>query len=220
MEEQFKIEIRSNFYMFLTKLDFLHNVFNYAEKYRHQRYNELSSHLLKNDYSQFVETLGQITLNEYYNLELSFTYLLLHSIFTSAYSSFELQLRNIAEMAETNIRTKGIIGSERNLINRYRSFLHNIHKIQSANNNSSSWKKIKNYQEMRNAIIHNGNRLKSDAYNRLKDFLKLYNIHVNPKNYEFTINDINFLKDFFDLIKVFIHKIVKEIAPAPSQNSP
>ena len=58
MEEQFKQDICLNCFRFHSRLDYLSDVFNYAEKYRFQRHTELSKLVSENTYSEFVEKFG------------------------------------------------------------------------------------------------------------------------------------------------------------------
>ncbi len=208
MEEPYKIKIKSNFIQFITNLRYLQDVFDYSEKYRIERQTNLSPIIVENNYTEFIERFGKEPFEEYCHLILTHRYVLLHSIFIAAYSTFELQIRDIAEELEKELPAIKI-GKQKDgsMINHYRKYLHDKWHIANASEDLE-WQTINNFREIRNDMVHSGSRLTKAC----RPFLLSYNV-VFSQFGDFTINDISFLTDFLSLIKEYIHKIVNEIAP-------
>ena len=220
MEEQYKQDIRGNYIRFHNRLDYLNDVFNYAEKYRFQRHVELSKLVVENTYGEFLEKFGQATLKEFNSIDLWYRYMLIHSIFISAYSEFESQMTSIAEMLEKNITSRIKIkdisktGSD---IDKLRKYLDLVHNLQNADSGKNIWIQIEKFRGIRNVLVHHGGRLvlKIEKRQEKIDFLASYQVLVDSETFEFYIREINFLRDFFALIKTYSWDIVKEIAPVP-----
>jgi len=220
MEEQYKKDLRLNYVRFHTKLDYLKDVFSYAEQYRFQRHAELSKVILENNYSEFVEKFGDETFKEFNSIEIFYRYMLVHSTCISAYSAFELQLKSIAEALERNLPSRIKIGDilkRGSDIDKLRKYLDLVHNIQNTNSSKPEWIQIDKFREIRNVLVHDGGRLDQNRDKRKNDaeFLSSYQVIIDSETFEFYIREIKFLEDFFTLIKNYCWDIVKEIAPVP-----
>src|SRR6186713_2765721 len=133
MEEHYKPLIRQSHYRFVTGLKFLSDVFDNAELYRFQRHTELSKLISENTYVEFLEKFGEETFKEFNTIELFYKYMLIHSIFISAYSAFESQLTAIAQLLEKYVpsqkKIKDFKRRRQSLIEKIREYLYSAHQL-------------------------------------------------------------------------------------------
>lgn len=141
-------------------------------------------------------------------------HLITHSLFVSAYSTFETGLFQVAFRLESyctsEIKIKDI-SKERGEIDRYRKYINLVHKISSATSQNSNWKNILIFQKIRNLIVHNSSTFKEDNSKvALIKFLKNYDTHIVREHF-FKIFDDNFLIDFKNAVIGFCDDIFKDI---------
>ncbi len=220
MAGDFREDVRLNYIRFCVKLNYLKDVFNNSEKYRAERYDELLKLVVAHTYPEFVEKFGDTTLNEFYNIELWYRYMLIHSMFTLAYSSFESQLTSLANTLEKNLPSRikiKDISKKGSVTDKYRKYLDLVHNIQNADQNKVTWIQIERFREIRNLIVHNNSSIPNNTEKRQAkiDFLSSYAISIDSETFDFHIREIQFLYDFLELTKTYIGDIVKEVAPVP-----
>lgn len=222
MEEKYKLEIRRNYYIFSVRINYLSDVYDYAEKYRLQRHTELSGLIVENTYGEFIEKHGPATWREFCSIDLWYSYTLIHSLFISAYSAFENQMTSIVLILEHNIPsriTHRDISKTGSDIDRLRKYLDLVHNLNNANISKFEWLQIEKFREIRNLLVHHGGRLVLKKRQENSDFLALYKTVIDPDTFEFYIREVRFLRDFIVRIKNYCMDLVKEIAPVPPSES-
>lgn len=135
----------------------------------------------------------------------------LDSLFTTSYSFFEYFVTEICKLIEntatTEIKLKHIRGNDD--LDRLVTFLHLIHKIQSANNTSLT--KISSFKKIRNLMVHHKNHFKEANKVQDKTFLSQYKVHFFRRDIGFRIRDRKFLQDFKDTAIDYAKTLVDEI---------
>lgn len=177
----YKEEIRMRFIFFVTRLQYLLAVFTYAEGYRTKRLSESYALIRENiglNHIEVGDKLGKDFLNEHIHNELFFKFTILQSLFVTAYSIFELQLRTTAEILEKNsecrIKIKDIGNADSDL-DKLRKYLDLVHNIQSAQRNSL-WERVNQFREIRNIIVHHGGRIGLNVRKRKRVLISCYHI--------------------------------------------
>lgn len=220
-EESWKTELRINFYNFLTRLEYLQAVFNNVEKYRLEREVELLKHVKENSYADFIEKFGKEQFHETATVVLWFQHTIIHSLFVSSFSEFEVELNRVAVVLQkhipSRIKIKDFV-NKKNDIDNLRKYLDLVHNIQNANSQKPSWTEIDNFREIRNRIVHHLDKIPDDSEKAKKkkvtDFLLKNKIHIDNDS-RFQISISKFLMDFLDIVKDYLGDIVQEIAPVP-----
>ncbi|MEI2739372.1 MAG: hypothetical protein V9F01_11340 [Chitinophagaceae bacterium] len=151
--------------------------------------------------------------------EHQFDYLFFNSIFINSYSLFEQYFSALGRICEelqissikiSDIKGDGIIGTTR-------KYLNLVLKISSAAVTEQAWIDINEFRSIRNAIVHNENKLncKKNIKNpiQVKGFSKIvqHNLTYNGDDISFVINKIAFLQDFNDTAKKYAIMVTKEI---------
>ena len=147
--------------------------------------------------------------------------LLYHSFFIIACSIFEQSLQE-AEMEiqkefykkkRGNNVVKSIVDYKD-----YSNIAKSIKKIEHTINVNlitlkNEWTLIKNYQSIRNAIVHNNNILRENKVNSsmIKFLTSNKNIEYNSSTREISIISIEFISDFTIIARLFISKLSDEI---------
>jgi hypothetical protein len=209
----YKNDIRFGFYYFLSRTDYLRRYLALAADLSTNKKDELFTIIKNSTYAHFIVNHGEDKLKDFYNLDLWFQPTLLHSTFVMAYSLFEFEIGRICKELEKEDPGKGQLGNDkRDLIKRYRKFLCDNWKIKSAGGSSKNWMLITKYQTFRNALVHDSGVLEPDEIKNLQEMIDAYKISAEV-NSPIVITNLNFIIDFFQLIRDYVHEIVKEIAP-------
>jgi len=98
---------------------------------------------------------------EYTHYRYHFEWLLIESLFISAFSHFENFMRAISEYIEreanTKIKLKDIRGNGD--LDIYRKYLFLVGNIKAANSSQKEWQTILEFKSIRNAVIHESGRI-------------------------------------------------------------
>jgi len=206
------------FIRFSTQMYHLQSVFDNAEKYRVERYDELLNQIRENSFPQFIGRYGMDSFKEFNVIELLYTPMLLQALFLIAYSAFELQLSSIAEcMEKQHSRRKKIITISKrgkSYVELYRKYLHEVQQVRSATQ-TPLWSRLDDFRLIRNSIVHNGGKIEPKDLKRVSSLLDAYRATYNTPPLPLVIRDVNFLKDFLLATTTYLKQIVFEIAPVP-----
>lgn len=226
MDDPYKLEIRNNFYGFVCQLRYLKEVFEYSEQYRTSRIGELRQKINEEKtYTEFVKKHGEKQWREYAAVELFYGFTILQSIFISAYSVYESQLIDICSILEKNVKSKFQISDISKVssdVDRLRRYLHLVHNVQAATNNSELWIKLEEFRAVRNTIVHHNGRIpigKKDS-KPARRLIESYNLLIDKQSNQFYIHKQDFLYDFMVTVESFTSSLVKEIAPVPKFTPP
>lgn len=173
---------------------------------------------------EIIEAENSITPlpNDYFNQKLShidnLAWILLNSIYITAYSYFERHLYSLANIVEDRTSNKiKIKDFGDNGIRQYRKYLHLIGKLKSAEQNIN-WQKIELFQKVRNKLTHNGGIIINDpskTQNLEKDaifkFLSQYNVIMAGSFGEIRIQKTFFIEAFSELTSKLSDELSKEI---------
>lgn len=137
-----------------------------------------------------------------------FNWILLHSLFISGFAHFENFLRSIAEsiekQEENKIKLNDIKGNGD--VDTYRKYIHLIGKISFANNGSHKWRRIIEYKDIRNDIIHRSGRIK-----RPNELMNKFCLFFGPSKKLIRIKNIQFFEAFAEDSTQYMESIVAGI---------
>ncbi len=158
------------------------------------------------------------TIIEQIRLENDFKPLVINSIFIMSFSLFEIVLKKTCDLLNRSnpkvLTLNDIKGNGE--IDKFRKYLFKVQSIEKANPNTLQWKKILAFKNIRNAIIHNHNKLQNTSkknYKSTKEFMLLndYQIKFEEEELSFKIYDKSFLEDFKANCNDFIQMIYFDI---------
>lgn len=133
------------------------------------------------------------------------------SLFISIYSFFEHKLtslcKEIIEKKKIELKLNDITGSG---IEKSQKFLKKVVKINFPDN-TSEWKLIKDYNKIRNCIVHNNGII--DDYNKPGELKKIIENIYHIRYDEDSIIKINngFCDEFISIISKFLHLLYDEV---------
>ncbi|MES2331211.1 MAG: hypothetical protein V4539_16520 [Bacteroidota bacterium] len=215
MNEATSIKIRERLYRTLTYLQYFEQVYTYAESQSSTRLAEQSKTISDNKslpYHEFLAQFGKEFLDEFYNRELFFKFMLIHSVFIQYYSLFEHTLLEWMAIMVDADRSKKIVDiKSKSEIDKARKYLHQMYGVESASN-TPDLSLLNDFRKIRNAIVHNDSHLVKHIQSS-KKFLRGYECIVRDDTYQFMIRDDKFLKDFLMVVRRYFKAISDEIAP-------
>lgn len=145
-------------------------------------------------------------------------WLILNSIFITAYSFFENHLQSLARIVEIRIDSKLKINdiSGNNYIGQYRKYLDLVGQIDAAKTKRTEWSTIGQYQVVRNKLIHKGGILRVDLQKPLQDqpgyiLLEKYNVKLEGDMGHIRIKNTEIIEAFITLTNDLCDKLVSEI---------
>ncbi|MCA0238729.1 MAG: hypothetical protein LCH81_20315 [Bacteroidetes bacterium] len=187
--------------VFTSNIESLISIYNDSEKIRQLKKKELEDSLN-------VKSWSDKEFNEYSHYAFHFDWLLLQSLFVSAFSYFENYMESIAKFIESTgeqkIKIKDIKGD--GILDTYRKYLYLIGNVEKASNGKKEWQKLNDFKKVRNIITH--------AYGKLdKEFeiLKKHDIYYGPSKRMIRIKNINFVKDFVVTSTSYMNEIAIEV---------
>ncbi|NMC59485.1 MAG: hypothetical protein GYA51_08920 [Candidatus Methanofastidiosa archaeon] len=125
--------------------------------------------------------------------DMHFDWLLIQSLFISAFSFFENFMKSIAKMIEkqtdTKIKLEDIRGDGN--LDTYRKYIFLVGQIKDANGNRKEWQTIKEFKTIRNALVHD-NGLITKKISKINE----HNLYFGPSKKHIRIRNISFLEDF------------------------
>ena len=168
---------------------------------------------------KIVETHNTFTDKEFENYSFysyDFDWLLIHSLFISCFSYFEVFMRNTAiriqHISKSKIKLTDLNGNGN--LDCYRKYISHIGEIKSAENESKLWIELMEYKAVRNSLIH--------SYGKIKKPLKVldkYNSYTSPTKTTIRLKDIQFLKNFEKTSIIYMKRIAEEFEIKKEENS-
>jgi len=137
-----------------------------------------------------------------------------NSMLMIAYSYFEVIMKNICLETEKYIDSK--IGLEdlkgNNYIEKSKRYLEKVVEIDTSDLDSK-WRKIRNYQQIRNIIAHSNGRLKEGQIENIKRIVRenkniVLNTNIQP---ELKIENSRFIIDFCKISNSYIETVKSRI---------
>lgn len=145
-------------------------------------------------------------------------WLLLNSIFISAYSFFEHHLFALTSIVENQISTKIKLNdiSGKGII-KFSNYLYLVGQIKSADRSKGQWDDISQFQKARNIIVHNGGIMLSDPTKKIEsheifNFLKKHNVIMAGTIGHIRIREISFLEAFATITSKLSDDLTKEVS--------
>ena len=219
------IQAKTSNHIFKSNITSLVSIYKDGEESRTSRLKEILSEFQKWSESNVGKEVEEVTMlpegkMEEYNLyEYHFDYLLLNSLFISAFSLFEIHLKRLAKLAEqdsdSKVKLSDIKGNGE--IDTIRKYLCIIHNITAADNNTNEWKEILEFKAIRNAIVHHGSvlnyekRKNPDKIIGIKK-IKEHNIWFSSESTYFRLKRVSFLEDFQNLTITYSDNITNQLA--------
>ncbi len=209
MDSLSKIQAKLSNSVFKSNITSLVSIYKDSEENRIKKAKEIEAeiHQWSNNNTgkpfQEMEILTEDKIEDYNLYQYHFDYLLLNSLFISAFSLFEIHLKRLAKIAEkgfdSKIKLSDIKGNGE--IDTIRKYLFLIHSIEKANGNTDEWKELQEFKAIRNSIVHQGSILNPDKNfkpQKVVGFKKLkeHNIWMNPDTIYFRLKKVSFLEDF------------------------
>lgn len=151
--------------------------------------------------------------SHYANIE----WLLLNSIYISAYSFFEHHLLNLATVVETksdyNIKLNNIAGKG---VFKYRDYLFLVGGFQAADSIRKEWQEVDKYNKTRNLIVHTGGQMLKDTSQKLEQhqcysFLKEHNVIMAGLLGHIRIRNISFIQSFVNVALLISDNLISEL---------
>lgn len=145
-----------------------------------------------------------------------FEWLLIHSLFISAFSYFENFMLSTAKQIEKNtnskIKLKDIKGNGD--LDCYRKYINIIGEINFASTASKKWQVISEFKIIRNSIIH-----KYGGIDKKINIIKKYDLYFGESEKMIRIKNIIFLEDFCKFSIDYMTELVSEIKQKNYSNS-
>lgn len=130
------------------------------------------------------------------------------SLFVSTYSFFEHQMMSVCDHVQRRrgfaVSVKDVQG--RGYIGQVQTYLKKVAEIEFPDG-SQEWQAIKNFQTIRNAIVHRDGELNQDAAVTLKSFLE--SNHAKLDEYNRVHLTTEFCKAFIDAVEAFFMLLLK-----------
>jgi hypothetical protein len=204
-------------------LDSLVSIYKDSEETRAVRISEIHDILEKwsednqnrneSDHVPFCED----TFNDLNHYEYHVDYLLMNSLFLSAFSMFENHLKRMTDVfsstGEYVIKPNDIRGSGE--IDTFRKYMNLVVNIDSASSDRHQWKDILSYKAIRNSVVHNSSILNKNKKPNLDkvvgyDLLEKYDIWFRGEHLYFRLRNIDFLIGFIETTTKFSNQILDE----------
>ena len=194
--------------MDLTLSVFSNNISSVLRIYRDSEKIRLKN---KNELLEKLEKDVKLTSSEFEQLshyDSHFEWLLIHSLFISAYSYLENFMFSIAQQVEKNTKSEIKLNDIRGKgdLDRYRKYINKIVEIEKAKNDYENWNQISEFKAIRNSIIH-----KYGVMDKKINLIKKYDLYFGPSKKMIRIKNVKFLEDFCALSIEYMNEIVNEI---------
>lgn len=140
-----------------------------------------------------------------------------NSLLIVSYSQFEIAFKNICLETEKfivrKIKLKDLHGDD--YISRSKAFVEKVLEI-DLQNLDIYWSKIKDYQKVRNKIVHNNGRIDQSEVNRFKQILDKYaNIELVEfdaiQKYHISITHSDYIVDFCQVLNHYLDEVKTRI---------
>lgn len=210
--------------IFKSNINALISIYYDSEEIRNQKIKQIEADINKwseenlgKDFSEIIELSNDIF--EYQNhYHYHFDYLLMNSLFISAFSLFENHLKRLTQIAEQELESNIKLGDIKGKgdVDTMRKYLFLVHNIKCANSDLHEWNEILEFKAIRNAIVHNGsilNHKRKENPEKLKGYKKLiqHDIWLQPNHIYFRIKKITFLEDFRTVAVNYSNKLTMEL---------
>ncbi|MBD0825503.1 hypothetical protein [Aestuariibaculum marinum] len=188
--------------VFSSNISSVLSIYQDSEKIRLENKNQLLEKLEKD------ANWTNSEFEQFSHYEFHFEWLLIHSLFISAYSYFENFMfsiaRQIEKKTESEIKLNDIRG--KGDLDCYRKYINKIGEIKAAKNDSKNWNQISEFKAIRNSIIH-----KYGVMDKKVNLIKKYDLYFGPSEKMIRVKNIKFLEDFCALSIEYMNEIVNEI---------
>lgn len=188
--------------VFSSNISSVLSIYEDSEKTRKNNRNKLLNKLEK-EANWSDEEFEKFSHYEYH-----FEWLLIHSLFISAFSYFETFMLSKAKQIEKNtkskIKLKDIKG--KGDLDCYRKYINIIGEVDFATNISKEWQEISEFKTIRNSIIH-----KYGVIDKKVNLIKEYELYYGESEKMIRIKNIIFLEDFCKSSINYMTKIVSEL---------
>jgi hypothetical protein len=218
------IQCKTSNSIFKSNINALVSIYNDSEEIRIRKANDIKDEVeiwSKENTGKNISEIYPLSnekMEDYNFYTYHFDYLLLNSLFISAFSLFEVHFKRLAKICENGFKSKVKLADLRGNgeIDTIRKYLFLIHNTNCTNNNSLLWHEILQFKAVRNSIVHHGSILNPDkktnsekipGYNKLKE----HKIWMQPENAYFRLNKIEFLEDFRDLTTNYSDLVTSEL---------
>lgn len=177
------------------------SIYNDSEKTRLKNRNELLEKLEKE------VNWSDTEFDKFSHYEYHFEWLLIHSLFISAFSYFETFMLSIAKQIEKNTKSKIKLNDLKGKgdLDCYRKYINKIGEIESANNTSKNWNEISEFKTIRNSIIH-----KYGIVDKKVNLIKKFDLYFGTNEQMIRIKNIKFLERFCKLSTEYMNEIISE----------
>lgn len=216
-------EIDLSLSIYKSSLDSLVSIYRDSENTRAIKINEIHGIIEKwskgnkgkaeSDHVPVCEN----TFNDLNHCEYHIDYLLMNSLFLSAFSMFESHLKRMTDVFSFTekyvIKPSDIRGSGE--IDTFRKYMNLVVKLDSASSDKHQWKEILSFKAVRNAVVHNSSILNKTKKANLDkvvgyDLLKKYDIWFRGEHLYFRLRNIDFLIAFIEATTNFSSEILNE----------
>ena len=177
------------------------SIYNDSEKTRLKNRNELLEKLEKE------ANWSDKEFDKFSHYEYHFEWLLIHSLFISAFSYFETFMLSIAKQIEKKNKSKIKLNDLKGKgdLDCYRKYINKIGEIESANNTSKNWNEISEFKTIRNSIIH-----KYGIVDKKVNLIKKFDLYFGTNEQMIRIKNIKFLERFCELSTEYMNEIISE----------
>ena len=196
--------------IFSSNITSLLSIYEDADKARLTKRGELLKKLFDEG------TWTDEEFNSFSHYESHSEWILMHSLFISAFSYFEIYMQVVAKKIELNstskIKLKDIRGNGD--LDCYRKYINYIGQIEFASNEEKTWKKIIEFKTIRNSIVH-----KNGVIDKKVNLIKNYDLYYGPNEKMIRIKNLDFLKDFCKYTIDYMTKLTAEIEIKTAANT-
>jgi hypothetical protein len=220
VDKAFKSSADFDVYFFLQELKMLREISRDAIDLAKVKADEASKYYTEviNGKVGGVADITDVSDKAYRSLvkyKLHFNYIVCHSLFTTAFSLFEVFLTKVGAFLEKGSKARiklSDISKKGGDLDKVRRYLDLVHMLNSARSDNETWQKLAFFNKVRNLILHNGNSLKKDEVidMQTKKFLEKRNVSVDKKEV-FRIDQPDFLDEFILLATEYMKSLLDEI---------
>lgn len=151
--------------------------------------------------------------NRYRDMDIHFVRILLNSSFIASFSIFEVMFKDVCHLAAYKYSQK--FESDFNTgIDKCRSYLVRNLRI-DISDLSDYWKKLLQYRELRNSMVHHDCRIVKDQSNTMAFVKRLEHVKIkkvrSKGEYMFTISDRQFVNEFLDCASEFLANVLLKL---------
>ncbi|MFM9838367.1 MAG: hypothetical protein ACKVOQ_08895 [Cyclobacteriaceae bacterium] len=174
-------------------------------------------------YPQYSQMIDGVYEERYRELDVHFNRIMLNSSFIASFSIFEIMFKEVCHLAAYKYSRSAELDFSSGIIDHYRSYIVKDLRI-DISDLKQYWKKLIQYRELRNHLIHHGSNIQKNPDNIIGFIRKLDSIKVkkirNKDQYKFVLTDKQFIIEFLDTASEFLANILLKLPKGKRKSLP